>query len=273
MSVHSEINNKLYEYCLGDLGSSDCAEVETHLSACSRCSDDLKEIKASIQLIGKPATLPSAFRSEEYWQRFSVNVDEKIRRMSNSKKLSVGSLWDRIQSYVIFNRGTVIAAGTACAVIVCVVVLWKVMTPAPRQEEFARLTHEETPAIEKATPVVNTNARLGNYFRKSKILLVGLSNMKTEAGHPIDLSFEQQTSRSLVKEARFLQTQNIDRRSARLIDDLNKILVELANLEEQHDVPDVEMLRGGIHQENLLFKIRMAEARYDSSSLIEKNTF
>jgi hypothetical protein len=272
MSIHTEISNKLYEYCVGELDSSDRAGVETHLSACDRCSHELEEIKASIQLIGKPAELPSAARSGEYWQRFSFTVEDKIRRMSDSKKISVGSLWDRMQSYFIVNRGPVIAAGTASVVIVCAAVLWKVITPAPEQEEFARLTNEEKPAIEQVTPAVNTNERLGNYIKKSKILLVGLSNMKTESGHPIDLSFERQTSRSLIKEARFLQTQNIDRRSARLIDDLNKILVELANLEEEHDVPDVEIIRGGIHQENLLFKIRMAEARYDSSSLIEKNT-
>ena len=114
--------------------------------------------------------------------------------------------------------------------------------------------------------VMRAAERMERYLRKSKILLVGLSNMKTDAGHPLDLSAEREASRSLIKEARYLQTQDIDRRSARLISALNKILIELANLEEHNDIPGVEIIRGGINQENLLFKIRMAEAMNDSTA-------
>jgi hypothetical protein len=52
------------------------------------------------------------------------------------------------------------------------------------------------------------------------------------------------------------------------VSDLEKILIQLENIKSQHDLPDVEIIRGGIHQENLLFKTRMAEARYDSAYLV-----
>ena len=52
----------------------------------------------------------------------------------------------------------------------------------------------------------------------------------------------------------------MEARSARLIGDLEKILIELANIEEDQDIPNVEMIRSGIRRENLLFKIRMTES-------------
>jgi hypothetical protein len=72
----------------------------------------------------------------------------------------------------------------------------------------------------------------------------------------------------LVREARYLKQQPLDVRSRQLMNDLERILIELANTEEQNDLPNVEIIRGGIHQENLLFKIRMAEAMYDSAQFM-----
>jgi len=89
----------------------------------------------------------------------------------------------------------------------------------------------------------------------------------------VDLSSERKVSRDLIEEARYLQSQPLDRRSERLIGDMEKILIELANMKEQNELPNVEMIRGGIHQENLLFKIRMAESLYDTTAAIQGSNF
>jgi hypothetical protein len=89
--------------------------------------------------------------------------------------------------------------------------------------------------------------------------MVGLMNMKPANGDQPDLITEQTVSRELIQEARYLSQQNIDERTKRLITDLEKILIELANIEEAYDLPDIEILRAGIRQENLLFKLRMGD--------------
>jgi hypothetical protein len=81
----------------------------------------------------------------------------------------------------------------------------------------------------------------------------------------IDLSTERQVSRDLIHEAQFVRDQPINNKTERLVHDLERILIELANSEEQTDLPNVELIRSGIQQENLLFKIRMAEASFDTS--------
>ncbi len=107
--------------------------------------------------------------------------------------------------------------------------------------------------------------RMSEYLRKSRTLFVGIVNMKTDPSSPLDLSAEQQLSRSLVHEARYLKQRMLGSRSAKLVNDMEKILIELANLESANDLPNVELIRGGIAQENLLFKIRMAEATLDTA--------
>jgi hypothetical protein len=100
---------------------------------------------------------------------------------------------------------------------------------------------------------------MNQYLRKSKVLLVGLENMKTGEGRTVDLTAERKASRALVDESRSLKQQPLDLHSVQLMNDVDKILIELANTDESESSPHVEMLRGGIRQENLLFKIRMAE--------------
>jgi len=90
-------------------------------------------------------------------------------------------------------------------------------------------------------------------------LLVGIENMKTGEGGAVDLSAERRASRDLVQEARYFRQLRLDPRSERLMGDLEKIFIELSNSHDSRSRPDVELLRSGIQQENLLFKIRMAE--------------
>jgi len=79
---------------------------------------------------------------------------------------------------------------------------------------------------------------------------------------PADLRTEQRISRELVSEARVLRQEPLDLHSARLISDLEKIQIELANMGPENSSPGVALIRQGIESNNLLFKIRIAESVY-----------
>jgi hypothetical protein len=110
--------------------------------------------------------------------------------------------------------------------------------------------------------------RMSQYLRKSKVLLIGIANLETEEGQPVDFSVEQRASRELVREARYLKQRALDPRVDQLVDAMSRILIELANLSDEQQIPNMEIVRSGIYQENLLFRIRMAEAVYDSTHLL-----
>ena len=46
-----------------------------------------------------------------------------------------------------------------------------------------------------------------------------------------------------------------------LIDDLEVILLQIANLEAEHDVPAIELVRSGVDRRGILLKIQVEQMR------------
>jgi hypothetical protein len=258
---HNDVTRDLYDYLTGSLDADARQKVEQHLSTCRRCAAERDELELTLNAFRAPADVPSDARPDAYWERFADGVERRRRALRAPSRASV---WESLRSYLVFHPAPALAAGAACVVVLVGLFFLGRMTAPVAPVQAPALSADERPTV------VPANDRLERYLRRSKILLVGLTNMKHEPGRSIDLSAEREVSRDLIKEARYLREQDIDRRSERLIDDLNKILIELANLEDDHDLPDVEIIRGGIHQENLLFKIRMAELMHDSTAWLDR---
>ncbi|MBX2992872.1 MAG: zf-HC2 domain-containing protein [Bacteroidetes bacterium] len=259
---HSAIQNLLYDFVQNELNESDRKTVEQHLSSCTRCSNELSELRKTLAILPRPASQPEEIRDEAFWQSLAVNIEREIRLQRVPKRDRVTSFIEQVRSFFALRPAYAFSAGAALAGIVAAVILFR-----PQDESSMLVTEKNTlPEETLMMPTASeSQQRISDYFRKSKVLLVGLANLKTEDEQNIDLSNERTVSRSLVHEARFLQQQPLDGRSARLIRDLEKIMIELANLEETTDLPNVELIRSGIRQENLLFKIRMAAASYDTN--------
>jgi hypothetical protein len=66
----------------------------------------------------------------------------------------------------------------------------------------------------------------------------------------------------LLDECRSLKRTPLDPRSERLINDMEKIFLKVANSGDENGFPELELIRDGIERENLLYKIRRAEATY-----------
>ena len=261
MSLHKKINLRLYDYLKNDVSDIERITIEQHLETCRHCQNDVDEIRAAIQLLPQQNILPSDERLAEYWQQFAGMVNERLNPQSSPATTFWSDIWDDIISFVMIRPVMVSAVSGAMVLLVVAVLLWQRNVPS-------RLTEGDNQgqqAAELSGQTIGQDVRMGEYFRKSKMLLVGITNMKLDENQQVDLSSEQKYSRALLQEARYLKNQPMDNRSAKLIGDLEKILIQLANAKEHGDVPDVEIIRGGIHQENLLFKIRVAESMFDSS--------
>ncbi|MDL1893365.1 hypothetical protein FBQ87_10830 [Sphingobacteriales bacterium CHB3] len=219
-------------------------------------------MQKTLAVLPHPSSQPADERDAMFWHSLAMNVQRDIRGERKSRTGVFSALVDRVRSFVAFRPAYVYSAGAALAVMGIAVFFFRPQFEAPIHVAEKEDMSEEARIIPTAN---ESHQRISDYFRKSKTLLVGIANMRTEDEPNIDLSDERSVSRSLVHEARLLQQQPLDGRSARLIRDLEKIMIELANLEETNDLPNVELIRSGIRQENLLFKIRMAAASYDTS--------
>jgi negative regulator of sigma E activity len=251
---HSEVRRSLYEHARGELDASQAKAIEEHLAQCNKCFGEYQIVKEALRLVPVPSKRPSSERSPEFWGRFAATVDAKTQ---TAKKTVVATnpVLEELLSWFVYRRPLVAAyAGLALVAIVSLVVwssgVW-LRTPT---EEYVQVLPDAT-----VDPV---RMELADYYRKSKILLVGISNIEPERGQRVDLTVEKEAAQRLVRQARYLDSKALDERSRALVRALQRILIELANMEQQADIPDVEIVRSGIHQDNMLFKIRMAESDY-----------
>jgi hypothetical protein len=259
MKNHNYISKQLYDYLLEELSPSERREVESHITSCSLCTKELEGIKDIIESsISLTSEKPSDHRSPEFWNNFAFEVERKIKSFEVNKHNNEFSLWDWLYSLFIFHKRQVLAVGTSLTIVSIAITLWLLYVPSVEEKVDQ--------SVISPTQITELDKKINHYLHKSKTLLVSVSNRDTERNIPIDLSAEKKLSRNLVLEARFLQNQPLDYRSARLIGDLEKIQIELATIKDENAFPHIEMVQNGIRKENLLFKLRMAEAAYEIQS-------
>jgi hypothetical protein len=261
---HSAVQQLFYDFLHNELDDTDRRTVEQHLATCKRCSDELDELQKALAILPRPASQPDSDMGEEFWRSLSTRIERQLRLQRVPRRRTGAALLDRVRWLVTLRPAYAYTFGGALATLVVAILFFRSQPDPP-----VRIAdREDVPVQTQILPTATeSQQRISDYFHKSKVLLVGIANLKTDDEQQIDLSTEKSLSRNLVQEARLLQQQPLDGRSARLMRDLEKIMIELANLEEANDLPNVELIRSGIHQENLLFKIRMAAASYDTNQL------
>jgi len=254
---HREVKELLYEYIRGELDVAKSRHIQGHLARCNRCFAEYQILREGIRVVPSRREKPSEGRPEAYWHNFSLGVEERLQ-VGRKRRAFRRRFWDEAEWFFLFRRPYAIALTTSAVLVTLAAVLW-----------FGRISPVaiEPPTLTSApTEAQRVDAEVGDYLRRSKILLVGITNISGSEGQPMDLSVEREAARGLVRQARYLDQQSLDERSRELIKALERILIELANMKQQADLPDVEIVRSGIHQENMLFKIRMAELAYENPS-------
>ncbi len=248
----------LYDYFQEALPTEEYKFVKEHLAVCRGCADNAAIVKNIIKNLTEATVQPSEKLPTEYWQHFADNVERRLEHDAYTGSKFRPSFLHTIFRFIEFNLRPV-AAAVALMMVGIAVLLFRSKPDDTIVQQPPRDIFPATKPIELASD------RMHDYFHKSKILLVGLSNMKIDEPQEIDLAAEQKVSRDLIYEARFLKQQPLDTRSAKLIDDMNKILIEFAAMKGNGNRPHVELVRRGIYEENLLYKVRLAEKMYEAS--------
>ncbi len=252
MNGHRRIHHLLYDYAVGQLDHERHTLVQRHLESCAECREESAELRAMLESLPAESN-PSADLPPAFWQELLNDVSARLP-LRPHRRIIPAWISDWLEFISIPRHQAIVGAATVLVLGAIISGMWFAFRHEPVHYTIATATPG---AIKPTTPAVNT--RLKEYLRKSKVLLVGLNNMPLQEGTVVDLSLERTTSRALLHEARYLKDQPIDGRSAALISDLEKIQIALANSREREDIPGVRLIRGGIQDENLLFKIRIAE--------------
>lgn len=262
---HRRIRLQLYDFVSGTLSEQERLIVQQHVDSCATCRQELQSLERTLTLLGRSPSEPSSARSEEFWMELADSVERSIVVVQRKPRWHLRDALEPIWLMLRVHRGYAYALG-ACAAIVLIAML------LVRQDGVQSFPPE--PEIVSSDFASSVDGRMREYFRKSRTLLVGIANMTEDRIAPADLRAEQQFSRELLEEARLLRREHLAPHAKRLVNDLEKILIEFANLEPAARRSDVELVRNGIAQENLLFKLRMAEATFDTAAArVVNNTY
>ncbi len=272
MNSHRSINKQLYEFLRGEVSEQQRKEIESHLSVCSRCSAELKSLRGATNLLDTNVRRPNEHRNELYWQHFADKVDRRIE--SDARNTTDGSIIQQIlEAFTQHRKPFGIGFASALTIVMIAFGVWRIWLKNPELQETAsyQTTHEAATHESVNTQKVSMDLRAQDYLEQSKVLLIGLMNTDTKslAASGTLLKREQEISRQLVAESGDITSKLNDpsqRRMKELISDLQLILIQIANLGTHRDLPGVEIIKGGIEHNDILFKINLEEIQRTSKS-------
>jgi hypothetical protein len=214
---------------------SDAPGAEMHLDECPPC----RELYVSLQrVLNVVDTLPVPARSAEYgaevWRRIE-------HQMPGRRRWALAGTWRWA------------GAAVALASLVVVAFLAGRFYPQPRRAMAAAAD----PQLREGVLLV----AVGDYLERSQTVLIELANASSDG--PLDISAEQERAADLLTENRlYRQTaaHTGDTAVSGVLDELERVLVDIAHQPSSMSAGDVEKLRDRLRGEGILFKIRVLDA-------------
>ena len=208
------------------------AELREHLAACSSCRATLESFRSTIELVSRSERLPELPDSygRDAWRRVAGELSRKTSRT-----------WPAF-----FAPRRLAFAGIFALVLAATFLagrFWRVEQPAPLSA-----------GIRERILVV----ALGEHLERSQSVLIELAN--APAGSPLDVTNEQARANDLVVANRLYRqtaSQSGDRAVASVLEELERLLLDVAHGPSQLSPEDLATLRQRIESKGVLFKVRV----------------
>ena len=222
------------------------AEIEQHLAVCPECRAEFARVQSTLRQI-EPAEVPepSPGFEEKTWLNLRDRLPEKsgfFRRFLFPQTFGPQQKWA--------------LAGVMSLLIVAAFLAGRFL-PRPAQQVA------QPPA--QVNPQRVVLVAVGDHLERSQMLLLEIMH-NDDTGH-IDFSAEQQLARDLLDDNHLYRVsaqQTGDPQVAVLLDDLGRVLAEIANGPAEVSSGDLQQVRHTIQSEGLLFKVRVIESEVNS---------
>jgi hypothetical protein len=216
------------------------AEIEDHVAQCEPCRAQYQALQ---RVLNSVDSFPVPERATDYESRVWAAVEKKMEK--RSRWLSFG--WRPL------------LAAAAMAVLVIGAFLagrgWHKAAPVQMADNGVR---------ERVLLVA-----VGDHLERSQMVLVELANAGAPAAGRLDISYEQQTAEDLLESNRlYRQTaaRNGDVATAALLEELERVLLEIAHSPSEVSARQLEELRRQIEDRGILFKVKVFGSRVEQSS-------
>lgn len=218
--------------------------AETHLEQCPECRATYGALQRVLNVVD---SLPLPERAPDYgaqvWARIAPQIPGRRRRV-----------W----AFPAPFRWAAASAAFA-----------GLLTLAFFAGRFYPQVHKPVQVAGKSDPHAGERILLvavGDYLERSQMVLVELANANPKG--PLDISSEQERAADLVSESRlYRQTAEHtgDTQVAGVLDDLDRVLLEIARGPSHLGPQDLENLHRRLEAEGILFKIRVLNSNVDQA--------
>jgi hypothetical protein len=233
--------DQLILYYYGESPSPETDRI--HLENCETCRTQLAELERVLaEVVAEPVPERPADYGQRVWRRVEAEITNPKPRRS----------WMEL-----FRPRNLVWAAAAASILVAVFLAGRFSN---------RLDPEvEAPSSAQVRERILLVA-LDDHLESSQILLMELVNnparslAEQDDPRTIDISFERQMAENLVGQNRlYRQTANRtgDTAAASVLDELERMLVEIAHSPDEIDGNELEELRQRIEEQGVLFKVKV----------------
>ena len=257
----------------GELDVKTREKLERHLALCEECSGLYAGMAATVR---KLDVRPAPDAPPQFWEGYWDRLERRMVSEAERKALPAAEPFRPRRAFSA-PRWAYGAAGALMFLALGIFIGRNLLRPPEQSIVVTRAvplgavpggqTALDAGTIPRPLPV-----RASHYLKRSRVLILAVvnSNLQTEDFLSLSLPLQKKTSEELMIEAAALKKEigSSDRRLERLISDLELILLQIANLKSDPDGSDIEIIKAGVESRDILFKIKLNEAR----SSIAKST-
>lgn len=218
------------------------AATATHLALCRECRTDFDHLSATLDAV---STYDAPERNDEYgtevWNRIRAHLPEPEKRSWLN--------WGGTRRWV--------AAGALAALIITAFFLGRITKPEQPGQAIANSDKDK----DKKVLLV----ALGEHLDRSQMILVELSHAPST--DDIDISSEKRRAEELLASNRLYRqaaVRNGDADIAAVLDELERVLVEVSHEPSKPDGAQLQEIQNRIQAKGILFKVRVIGSKVRS---------
>jgi hypothetical protein len=237
---------ELVAYAFGD--SAEASTVAKHLGECADCAAEFKKLQSVLMAVNDE-TLPVPER-----EHYDEQVWAAVKPRLNAEPEKSGMFaWLRPQRLAF-------AGGMLALLIIAFMVGRISRTPSPTPDQNIAQNQNGAERL--------VRVEVGSHLERSQMMLVELSNAEAGQGG-LDITEEQARARDLL-EANRLYRQSAKRAGdpavAAVLDELERVLIEIANSPSDLSQQRLAELQQQIQDQGILFKVRVIGSKVRSST-------
>jgi hypothetical protein len=228
--------DELILHFYGETDAADRARVDSHLASCGECQFAQGQLRRVMTLVdsASPVEAPPGFERTA-WARLEPALDANR------------SGW---KAFFWFPQWAL--AGGVAALVVAAFVAGRVTGGDPV------VTTSPSAVVADVEPVRVLQAAVGDHLDRTQMMLVELANAESNGADV--LALEHQRAEDLVAANRVIRQsalQSGDGQVVDILEDLERVLLEIANAPANATSNDLTDLQSRITQEDLLFRLRV----------------